>query len=147
MNVFLLLLLTTLSSNSYPEAEKQAGIALSVKHDAKDSVSLCDGQMKIVSLKDSVMNSPGAVGSQYSYPIYKYETDILYYKNKKIAAVEKKQTALNPYTYKGVITGVDIITTIDGQNSFYFDRDQQLISKEQFDLLKNDICPEDEEGY
>ncbi len=144
MNTLLFLLLSAfLTGNNddpYNEAEKQANLILFLSHEEIDSFSVCEGRMKLIVLKDTVLNKPGCIGTEYNYPLYQFKTEIVYYKNRKIASLEKMQIQLKRYEREGVTTGIQIITIPDPLNTFYFDPEQHLITHDQFLELRDKIC-------
>ncbi|MFN8283802.1 MAG: hypothetical protein U0U67_11350 [Chitinophagales bacterium] len=141
---FFMLLMTT-GENAYQKAEAQAKLALSLPHEDSDSFSFCNDKIKSIIRRDSILNTPGHIGTEYNYPIYKYETEIIYYKNRTIAAIEKKQIELKRYQYNGVTTGIQIITTMDSVNTFYFDQEQHLITHAQLLEIQEKLCSKSKE--
>lgn len=124
----------------YRKASLQASQILSLPHEEMDTFISCNGKIISVILKDSILNQPGSIGTEYDYPIYKYETEIIFYTNKQLAAIEMKQIRLKRYEYLGVTTGMEKSTVIDPSNTFYFNQSNQPISREQLLEIQNKIC-------
>ena len=89
------MLFISLNNNPYQKAETQASSILSLHHEYKDSTIYCGGKLKSLVVKDSMINKPGGIGTEYNYPLYKYETEIIYYENSNIASIEKKKFIWN----------------------------------------------------
>ncbi|MFN8259723.1 MAG: hypothetical protein U0X41_02165 [Chitinophagales bacterium] len=148
MNYFLFsILLVLLYSNDevFRKASMQASQMLTSPHDETDTFISCNGKITTIILKDSVINKPGQLGMEYNYPIYKYETEIIFYKDKQLAAIEMKQISLKHYEYLGVTTGMEKSTIIDNQHCFYFDQSNRPISRLQLLEIQKKICREKEE--
>ena len=143
--LYFYLLLLPLADNQYQKAEEQAALALSLPHEDTDSFSFCNDKIRSVVLRDSILNKPGRIGTEYNYPIYKYETEIVFYKNGKLAAIEKKEIQLKRYQYDGVTTGIQISTVPDPAQTFYFDQEQRLITHAQLLEIQEKICSKSKE--
>lgn len=139
---FMLLLSNT--ENAYQNAQTKVLLELSSKHEYVDSIIYCDGKIKSVLLRDSVLNKPNTIGNEYNYPIYKFETEIVYYKDGKIASFEKKELHFKRYSDGGVTTGIQITTTLEEDNIFYFDQNQKSISRTELMKIEQKICKEKE---
>ncbi|MCC6582422.1 MAG: hypothetical protein IT271_01845 [Chitinophagales bacterium] len=131
--------------NTYQKAATSANQLLLVAHAEADTFVSCNGKKTTIILKDSLLNAPGQIGTEYNYPIYKYETEITFYADKKLAGIEKKQIHLKRFEYLGVTTGIEKSTTIDSLDSFYFNQNNQPISRLQFLVIQKKICKENEE--
>ena len=131
--------------NIYQKAATSANHLLLVAHAEAYTFVSCNGKITTIILKDSLLNAPGQIGTEYNYPIYKYETEITFYTDKQLAAIEKKQIHLKRYEYLGVTTGIEKNTTIDILNTFYFDQNNQPVSRVQFLEIQKKICKEKEE--
>jgi hypothetical protein len=140
-----LLLFSYDSENAYQKAVTSVNQLLLAVHAEADTFVSCNGKITTIILKDSILNAPGQIGTEYNYPIYKYETEITFYADKKIAGIEKKQIQLKRYEYLGVTTGIEKSTTIDILNTFYFDQNNQPVSRLQFLEIQKKICKEKEE--
>ena len=141
----LLLLLSYDSENAYQKAVTLTNQLLLAVHAEADTFVSCNGKITTIILKDSILNAAGQIGAEYNYPIYKYETEITFYTDKQLAAIEKKQIQLKRYEYLGVTTGIEKNTTIDILNTFYFDQNNQPVSRVQFLEIQKKICKEKEE--
>ncbi|HRH56838.1 MAG TPA: hypothetical protein PLS10_04235 [Chitinophagales bacterium] len=142
--LYFYLLLMAGTENVYQKAEVQANSILSAPHESVDSFSFCDNKIRYVVLKDSVINKKGSIGTEYDYPIYKYITEIIFYKDMKIAAIERKQVQLKRYEYDGVTTGMQISATLDSAQNYYFDQQQNPITYKQLLEIQSKICKEKE---
>ncbi|MDB5227022.1 MAG: hypothetical protein JWN78_1215 [Bacteroidota bacterium] len=140
--IFLCMLLMSGTDNSYQKAETQASLALSSHHEYADTTVYCEGKMKSVVLRDSMINKRGGIGTEYNYPIYKYETEITYYKDNSIAAIEKKEIHLKRYADSGVTTGIQITTTLDPAGTFYFDEERRPVTHKEILQIEAKICKE-----
>ena len=143
MNIALLffyMLLMNSTENAYQQAAMQANMTTAASHEAIDSFSYCDGKIKSFVFKDSVLNKPGQVGTEYNYPLFKFETEIVYYKNNTIASFVKREIHLKRYEYGGVTIGIQITATLDSLNTFYFDQEQQAVNHTEFLKLQSKIC-------
>jgi len=132
------------SENKYQKAEMQANLVMSMQHQDMDTFSTCNDRFKTFILKDSIINKPGSIGTEYNYPIYKFETQIVYYKNMKIASIETKTIKLKRYADHGVTTGIQIMASLDSSQTYYFDQEQKLITRTQLLALQTKICDEKE---
>lgn len=141
----LLLLFSYDSENIYQKAVTSANQLLLTTHEETDTFVSCNGKITTIILKDSVLNTPGQIGTEYDYPIYKYETEITFYADKQLAAIEKKQIHLKRYEYLGVTTGIEKSTTMDVLSTFYFNQNNQPISRTQLLEIQKKICKEKEE--
>lgn len=142
MLLFLSLTLMAASDNDYQKAETEVSRTLAVQHEDENTFFTCGDKIKTVIYKDSMLNKKGSVGAEYNYPIYRYETEITYYKDMKIAAVEKREIKLKRYEYEGVTTGIQIIASLDSLNTYYFDQAQQPITHAQMLEIQAKICKE-----
>ena len=142
--LYFYMLLISGAENDYQKAETQVNSILSIPHESVDSFSFCDNKIKYIVLKDSVINKKGGIGTEYDYPIYKFITEIVFYKDMKIAAIEKKQVQLKRYEYEGVTTGIQISATLDSTQNYYFDQQQNLITHKQLLEIQSKICKEKE---
>jgi hypothetical protein len=140
MLLYFIMLLAFNSENSYQHAETEANLVLSLPHEEKDSSDICNGKMRFILLRDSVLNKPGCIGTEYNYPIYKFETEIVYYKDQQIASVEKREIHLKRYERFGVTTGIRITAVLDSLHSYYFDPEENLITHTQLVELQAKIC-------
>lgn len=140
-----LLLFSYDSENTYQKVAISVNQLLLATHAEADTFVSCNGKITTIILKDSLLNAPGQIGTEYNYPIYKYETEITFYTDKQLAAIEKKQIYLKRYEYLGVTTGIEKSTAIDILNTFYFDQNNQQVSRLQFLEIQKKICKEKEE--
>lgn len=56
-----------------------------------------------------------------------------------------KEIQLNRYEYEGVTTGIQITTKLDTQNTFYFNQEQQPVSRKQLLEIQEKICSKSKE--
>ena len=138
--VYFYMMLAAGNENTYQKAETLASLAISSTHEDRDTLIFCDGKMTAIILKDSIINKPGGVGTEYNYPIYMLETEITYYNNNKIASIEKKEIHLKRSKYSGVTSGIQKTTIIDSTQTFYFDQEQNLITQKQLLKIKEKVC-------
>ena len=143
--LFISILLASATETTYQNVAKNAQLIESVTHEDADTFLNCNNKIKIIIFKDSVLNKPGSIGTEYNYPIYKYETEIIYYANGTLAAIESKEIQLKRYEYKGVTTGIQIITKLDTQNTYYFNQEQEPISRKQLLEIQEKICSKNKE--
>jgi hypothetical protein len=140
--ISLLLLLAANDDNPYHKAEALASAVLAAHHQDSDTFVYCDGKLRSMILRDSIINKPGGVGVEYNYPIYRFETEIIYYKSNQIAAIETREIQLKRYDKDNVTTGIRKTAIIDSLHTYYFDTEQKLITHEQSVDIKSKLCKE-----
>jgi hypothetical protein len=75
--------------------------------------------------------------------LYKYETEIIYYKDQKIASIEVKQINLKRYERDGVTTGIQKTAILDSVSALYFDQEQRPVSRVQYAAIRAKVCQEE----